>query len=821
MTNDQPGHNGTPQLPDVLDLLVVGGGPAGTAAAFRAQELGLSALVIDYDDLMKRIRDYAKDKQILPHFGGGDKMRFPQGGELVNRLHFDPIDKDDMCVTWKGFYETYDVPAQTGVELTGIERMGDGVWRVQTWNHRAKSEQVLKARHVALAIGRGVPRRFDIPGTTDGIAYKLDDPSQYVGEPACVIGGGTSAAEAVIALSEAKAAAGDECAVYWSYRGDALPKVSKALAEDFFNAYIGNGNVRYCPSSEPVAVVTTPEKEERLSIRIDRKVAPGRPSETVHLEFNKTRCVACIGEDIPEALLNSLGIYMVTGGPNGKKRMAVTPLLETQQPNVYLIGDLLSQAYLETDDFHADPSTFREVKHRGNIKSALRDGVFVAEVVKQKLEGRDVIQVDLAFADDKPASAQAPAPSQAAPSPQQQAAPQREHDPNTETQVIQSLVDRTGDEAAVDPERSVETGDAFLVRVTAGGVEEDEFALKPHGVTTIGRRDCTISFPEDNALSPSHASVSHSHEGHFLRDDGSETGTFLTLRPGKSYPLQSGDLLRLGQRFLLFNIQGGDVSFVHYDHTGRALQRHTIPEGTIVLGRQAPDITLDETDMALSRRHLALTRSGGRLSAKDLNSLNGTYFRVRDAIEIDDDDAFRVGMQMLKLSLREEVKSDSTTFRLTPYSQRPAPPAGSAPSPRPAAPASPAPTPAPAAPSAPKPTAPAAAPAATPATTPANGEPVVTFQGLGSAVTLQPGQTLCDAAEAEGIDLQAECHVGICGSDAVRVVSGGEHLDDVSDEESDTLQSICDLEPGNEPGQCRLACVMHATGPVVVERVAS
>ena len=74
------------ELPEVLDLLVVGGGPAGTATAFRARELGLSVLVIDYDDLMKRIRDYAKEKLILAHFGGGDQMQFPAGGPLVAAL---------------------------------------------------------------------------------------------------------------------------------------------------------------------------------------------------------------------------------------------------------------------------------------------------------------------------------------------------------------------------------------------------------------------------------------------------------------------------------------------------------------------------------------------------------------------------------------------------------------------------------------------------------------------------------------------------------------------------------------------------------------
>src|ERR1043165_10081883 len=87
--------------PPVLDLLIVGGGPGGTSAAFRAKENGLAALVVDYDDLMKRIREYAKDKFILPNFGGGDKMRFPKGGPLTSLLHFTDIDKDEMVRSWK------------------------------------------------------------------------------------------------------------------------------------------------------------------------------------------------------------------------------------------------------------------------------------------------------------------------------------------------------------------------------------------------------------------------------------------------------------------------------------------------------------------------------------------------------------------------------------------------------------------------------------------------------------------------------------------------------------------------------------------------
>ena len=139
---------------------------------------------------------------------------------------------------------------------------------------------------MVLAFGRGVPRRFDIPGDVSGLAFGLTDPLRYIGEPACVIGGGTSAGEAVIAISNAKAQANDPSPVYWSYRGDKMPKVSKALADVFFDAFMGNGNVRYLPGSEPVAIVDA-DGQPSLSLRTSRIAQPSRPTETTQLEFRE------------------------------------------------------------------------------------------------------------------------------------------------------------------------------------------------------------------------------------------------------------------------------------------------------------------------------------------------------------------------------------------------------------------------------------------------------------------------------------------------------------------------------------------------------
>jgi thioredoxin reductase/ferredoxin len=776
-------HTSETALPPVLDLLVVGGGPAGTAAAFHAKELGLSALVVDYDDLMKRIRDYPKDKLILPDFGGGDQMRFPIGGESIATLHFPPIDKDEMCVTWKQFYQTYNIPAQVGIELLGIERQPNGLWKVKAWNHNNRTEQVYSTKHVALAIGRGVPRRFDIPGNTDGIAYRLSDAKAYVGAPTLVIGGGTSAAEAVIAISHVKIQGKDPSSVYWSYRGAQLPKVSKALADAFFEAYLGNGNIRYLPGSEPVAIVQQEDRQDYLSLRVDRKQMVNRPSETTQIEFPKTSCIACIGEDIPEAFLNSMGIFMATGGPAKKKRMVVTPLLETQQPNVYLIGDILSQAYLETDDFQADPATFRETKHRGNIKAALRDGVLVAKVAAKRVAGLTEFSIDLDFADA--AEAQTPV---AAPAVEPRSISTTEKQTRSEAVPVSAKAEK----ATPAPATPLKKQKAFLVRLLAGNVEENEYPLALMGVTTLGREGCDLVFPDDVRLAKRQASIVHNEEGFSLREDGGTGDIFLQLPGGKAVEVAAGEQVRAGRQTLIFEAN----AFVHYGADGKERGRHPLPEATIVVGRgtggidgSVPVMGLDETDKSLSRRHLSVTLKAGKCSVKDLQSANGSYLKINHARKIVPGDTFYVGQQKFRLGFEQEAVEKTlsiSTKKAAPISPTPV---------RPAAPT------------------PAARLAPAPAQAGAAQGLTLTFKNRNKQCAFTVGQTLCDIAEKNGIKITAECHAGVCGSDPVRVIAGGENLNPMGDDEKGTLEDLCSLAPGEH----RLACMAKPTGPVELE----
>ncbi|MBI4607124.1 MAG: FAD-dependent oxidoreductase [Planctomycetes bacterium] len=791
-------------LPEVLDVLVVGGGPAGTAAAFRAKELGLSALVIDYDDLMKRIRDYSKEKEILPNFGGGDTLPFPEGDDLVRKLRFDPTDKDEMVLAWKGYYRSGSVPARIGVELLGLGERAHAAWDVKCFNRRTQEPITYKARHVVLAIGRGVPRRFDIPGDTTGIAFRLDDPDKYVGGPACVIGGGTSAAEAVIAISNAKVKAEDATLVYWSYRGESMPKVSDSISKAFFDAFVGNGNVVYLRRSEPAAVVVGFDRQEYLSIRVDRKEMAARPTETVHMEFPKAKVVACIGEDVPEPLLNSMGIQLGEG-PDGKKRMLVTRELVTQRECVYLVGDLLAPYYWRTDSFSAPPESWEKVKHQGNIKTALADGVLAAEVIHARRQDKAKPPPS---APAKPAAAPAKAAAtraKAAPAP-----PPVEEPPP----------------APAAPAATVKV--ACVQRLDGSG-EPETFSMR-RPVLSIGREGCDVNLVQDPLVSQRHASVVFDEKAnvHELRDEGSENGTFVFLKGRESgrLPLRPGALMIAGkQRLHLGRSQDGSPVVIHCDPADVKRAEHALEEGETLVGREAP-VALDPEDRTLSASHLSLFRRGDAIALED-HSRNGTLVRISGPHALHPGEKFVVGKSYFTFVFEEYAPPPAAERARVPGTARQEGDSSEAPAAKPSPAAAPAAKPAPIAKPAPAAKTPAPSRAPPPplaekrpvkpppaGAARAAGQPSVEFEGFGT-FPIKPAQSILDLALAMKVPFVWDCKEGTCGADPVEVVEGQEFLSPMGETEESGLENA-----GSVPAGCRLACCLKGIrGPVKVRLV--
>jgi thioredoxin reductase/ferredoxin/pSer/pThr/pTyr-binding forkhead associated (FHA) protein len=761
------------ELPETLDVLIVGAGPAGTGAAFRARELGLSALVVEMDDVLAKIRDFPKEKDILPNYGKADTMGFPDTGDLLRSLHFEPVDPETLHSRWKALYAEHSVPVKVGVELTALEE-ADGCWTVQLRNRNLRADETVRARTVVLALGRGVPRRFDIPGNLDDIAYRLSDPNDYVGDPVLVVGGGTSAAEAVIAISNAKAKAEDRAGVYWAYRGDSMPRVNSALSDAFFEAYLGNGNITYCKRSDPVAVVTAEDKKEYLAVRVDRKLIEGRPNEASHLEFPKHRVVACIGEEFPERFLDGLRVPLAVGGRPKKKRALVSSELESGRAGIFVIGDTLSDYHLTTGDF-GDPSGNEVVERTGNIKSGLLDGVRVIEVIRQRLSG----------------TSGGPVVVPVTPAAQSAAAAVEDRKPaavGAETDfTIRALT--SGDAAAVPEERVA----AYLVALLPDDSKGESHPVRENQSVTLGRSEGDIRFPQDTWLSPRHASLASAADGFLLRDDGGQTGVYLRLAAGRALAVPPGSYVRVGTHFLRFVVQDGKAIVENRTWEGQLVGTHPVSAAVMTLGRTIADVEIDPEDLTISKRHLSVQFVEGKLLVADAGSTNGSYLKVNGSVPVQDGDEIRLGQQRLRLEIvKEEARqaqqrmeqSGTITFRaMAPAAPAPPTPAGPAPS-VPAAPAR------------------AAAP----------GECEIVFANLDRAVVVDPEYSILEAAEENDIEMACDCRGGTCGADPVRILAGIENVSEVEPLEAEWLKKF-----GFEAPECRFACMARVSGNVTVE----
>jgi ferredoxin len=192
------------------------------------------------------------------------------------------------------------------------------------------------------------------------------------------------------------------------------------------------------------------------------------------------------------------------------------------------------------------------------------------------------------------------------------------------------------------------------------------------------------------------------------------------------------------------------------------------------------------------------------LTIKDLNSANGTFVKVDRPLPIEDGDQIWLGQRRFRFVLPGTRRPSAVVEAEATHSRQRAALTPSSPVAAKASAASAAVTAQPA----------SAAVQSTPA---AAGGLVVTFANVGKTVPLRRGQTICEAAEEHGIHVVADCHQGICGSDPVRIVSGTENLNAMSDAERGTLEDICSLEPGVH----RLACMARLQGAATVEIIQS
>ncbi|MHC4972364.1 MAG: NAD(P)-binding domain-containing protein [Planctomycetota bacterium] len=173
-----------------LDLVILGAGVAGMAAALEAHKKGLRFLVLEGSEPFSTIVNFPKKKPIFT---------YPEGMKPRGTLQVTATVKEDLIDELRAQVEGVDLPLRLGVTAEGLRRRGDG-YEVLLPDDAAP----VHARHVIVALGKsGSHRRLDVAGEELPKVYnRLHDPAKFCGQRILVVGGGDSAMETAVALAD-------------------------------------------------------------------------------------------------------------------------------------------------------------------------------------------------------------------------------------------------------------------------------------------------------------------------------------------------------------------------------------------------------------------------------------------------------------------------------------------------------------------------------------------------------------------------------------------------------------------------------------------
>ena len=175
------------------DLVIVGGGPCGLAAAISALREGLKPVVLEASVICSTIANYPT---YVRFFSTAEKLSL---GDIPFVVAAEKPTRRDGLAYYRSVVKHFEIPVRQYERVTHIDNTKDGF---VVHSERAGQARTTRARAVVIATGYfGSPNRINVPGEELAhVTHVYREGHEAFLESVVVVGGGNSAAEAALDL---------------------------------------------------------------------------------------------------------------------------------------------------------------------------------------------------------------------------------------------------------------------------------------------------------------------------------------------------------------------------------------------------------------------------------------------------------------------------------------------------------------------------------------------------------------------------------------------------------------------------------------------
>ncbi len=306
----------------IFDLLIIGAGPAGISAAYEAQKLGLSYLVIEKGLIGNTIYNYPVG---LTVFSTTNELEFVEGDLKPAR---EKPTREELLSYYVRFVLDNDLNIQWEEEVLNVEKSGENQFIIKT------NKGEYEAKNVLFAIGAmDYPRKLNVKGEDlPKVRDYFRETYPWVKKNALIVGGGNSAGEAALFLAEE--GANTTLAIFRADWESTDPK---------------QGCIKYWvknPLEEQL-------KKHCLQLFFLGKVLEIREKEVILEDENGKECVlpndvvfVLIGSDADLTILKNLGVE-TEYGKYGEVPVYSEETFETNVAGIYVAGHFTNHRHIK------------------------------------------------------------------------------------------------------------------------------------------------------------------------------------------------------------------------------------------------------------------------------------------------------------------------------------------------------------------------------------------------------------------------------------------------------------------------------------------